>query len=577
MEEATDSIIQPLPSERKQIEAGGDDFMSMLPITKKRIEPMTALNTALHTVDSTGQWKEDGPLKAQHHAAFQRADLLRRASLKHSWTRATVMTVARSAIGSGFTITRHPVYGKVTVESKIQNPTEVEELKPVYDFFYGVEDDEVEYIQDLNTNATKIMYTITSLVLYGQAAWAIKYDDNGQPIDFDVLPGYVFPNVDENGKFLKPAYYFRPWNSSNTTEFKKPKDIVYITWPGTDLSIFGASEYAAAAESSIPSDLYASAVYRSHFENINAPFNGFWVVDPTTSDEDFRKFMAMVFNRYTGVRNFGRNPIVVRGDAEFRELRSRSNDDAPYLEGRKYNQEEISAVSGVSSSKLGLGSNVNRTNFREQRRDFWETTLRPLYAIVEEAIYRQVFVRLFNLREWHLSFNRPDLTTALEQATIDTRYLQNGVLNPNEARANINLPPREDELGFQFFDPLAIQLQRGKEQQIGDTQDNPRINDRASENESDRSGDMQRPPTSDRPQNEEPGPNKSVSQEVLDELRTWKKFAIKSAEGKRAYRPFETHYIEPTVSNGIEDFIIDNLNDKETIRNMFDKMIEILQ
>lgn len=573
----TDAIIQPLAAEQKMINES--NFIELLPLTMsqaKSLDSMASLNTALHVVGGVN-WKDDGVNSAEHQLAYQRADLMRKASMRHSWTRATVMTIARSAIGAGFSITRHPVYGTVTADSRIEKSTEIPELKQIFDFFYGIEDDDVKYIQDLNTNASKIMYSVTSLVLYGQVAWEIIRDKDGVPIGFDVLAGYIFPNVDEKGKFKKPAYYFRPWNSSKVYEYKRAKDIIYITWPGTDLSIFGSSEYAAAAESSIPSDLYAAAVYRSHFENINAPFNGFWIVDPTTSDEDFKKFVAMVFNRYTGVRNFGRNPIIVRGHAEFKEMRSRSNDDAPYLEGRRYNQEEISAVSGVSSSKLGLGSNVNRTNFREQRRDFWETTLRPLYAIMEEAIYRQVFVRLFNLKEWHLTFNRPDLTTALEQATIDTRYIMNGVMNPNEARVNINLPPRDDENGFKFFDPLAIQMEqlKMKEQQIGDNQDgaNKSGMDRAAEGTSSRSGDMKRPPTSDRPQNEEPGPNKSL---ITNELRTWKKFAIKAADQKRTYRSFETNYIAKEAADGIEEFVLDNLDDKETLRLFFDELIELI-
>lgn len=571
------SIVPPLPTEKELLD--NSDFIQLLPMTKKNINNLAPLNSALNVIGGNN-WRDDGPMTAAHQNAFQQADSLRKASTRHSWTRATVMTVGRSAIGSGFTITRHPVYGKVTVESKIENPTDIPELQPVYDFFYGQGGDDITHIQDLYPNSSKILYTIVSLVLYGQVAWEIKRDKQGNAVSFDVLPGYVFPNVDDTGKFLKPAYYYRPWNSPRTYEFKKAKDIFYLTWPGTDMSIFGVSEYAAAAESSIPSDLYASAVYRSHFENINAPFNGFWIVDPTTTDEDFKKFVSMVFNRYTGVRNFGRNPIIVRGNAEFKEMRSRSNDDAPYLEGRRYNQEEISAISGVSSSKLGIGSSVSRTNFREQRRDFWETTLRPIYAIIEEAIYRQVFVRLFNLREWHLTFNRPDLTTALEEATILTRYIQNGVMNPNEARFAINLPPRDDEFGFKFYDPLAAKVQPGLAENQGNT--NSSGQDRASEGESDRSQDMKRPPTVDRPQSEDDGENKSIWIDdnhrtmALAELRTWKKFAMKALDNKRPYRTFESQWFPKEFCDGIEQFIQDNVENKETVRHFFDEIINML-
>lgn len=570
MEIEETSIIQPLPSELKELQQSNVVELKAFDVNKS-----WALDTAITVVSQkTGMRNENQDMTPEFQIAFQRADLLRKASMKHSWTRATVMTIARSAIGSGFSIIRHPVFGRQEEDAVENRQATFKDMANVYTFLFGNNDEDIKYIQDIQPNASKIMYTIASLVFYGQAAWEIIKDENGVVTGYNVLPGFVFPNVRANGKFKRPAYFYRPWNSMKTYEFKNPKDIVYITWPGTDMSIFGSSEYIAAAESSIPSDLYAAAVYRAHFENINAPFNGFWIVDKETKDEDFKKFMSLVFNRYTGVKNFGRNPIVIRGSAEFKEMRSRSNDDAPYMEGRRYNQEEISAVSGVSSSKLGLGSNVNRTNFREQRRDFWETTLRPIYAIVEEAIYQQVFVRIFNKREWMLSFNQPDQNTQLEQSSILTRYYQNGVMNPNEIRYELKMPPRIDEWGDKYYDPAQIQTV-SQEQKIGDQQDtrNQSGQNRANENESDRSGDMKRPPTSDRPQSEEGSPNKNV----ISELRTWKKFASKVADKKRSYRAFESEHISKDTASQIELFIQENIDNKDEIKLFFEELIDLIE
>lgn len=558
-------VIRPLPGEINE------SVSNVMDLGKNLVPLQNAMG-------ATGAWRELGETNhtrvAEFEGAYQKADALRRASYKHSWTRATVMTVARSAVGSGFSIVRHPVFGNLTADSQVQNGLyDSSEIDQIKDFFYAPMTTG-RYIQDYYTTASKIMYTVTSLVFYGQAAWEIIYDRDGKPIGFDPLPGFVFPNVDNLGKFMKPAYYYRPWNSTEVYEFSRPKDIFYVTWPGTDLSIFGSSEYIAAAESSIPSDIYAAAVYRAHFENINAPFNGFWQVSPTTSDEDYKRFVSMIINRYTGVKNYGRNPIVIRGDAEFKEMRSRTNDDAPYLEGRKYNQEEISALSGVSSSKLGLGSNVNRTNFREQRRDFWETTLRPIYSILEEAIYAQIFMRLFNKKEWTLAFNRPDLTTALEDATIYTRYVQNGIMNANEARAKINLPPRMDEEGWIYYQPAQTHLQQGLAENEGKT--NPSGKERADAGTSDRSSDMQRPSSTDRVSNDD-SESSNTKSAIISELKTWKKFAIKSSDGKRAYRKFATSFIDDDVAQLIESHIIENLNDKEFIRGFFDELIENIE
>jgi HK97 family phage portal protein len=567
-----DYVVKPLPYEYNLY---SNNVIDTDKLAGKVDKNLVALQQAM---GATGAWRDLGTVNysrvAEFETAYQRADALRRASYQHSWTRATVMTVARSAVGSGFSIVRHPVFGNVTAENQANKIGDISEIENIYNFFYAPATSG-RHIQDYYTTASKIMYTISSLVFYGQAAWEIIYDRNGQPIGFDPLPGFVFPNVDTEGKFQSPAYYYRPWNSTKVYEYKRPRDIFYVTWPGTDLSIFGSSEYIAAAETSIPSDIYAAAVYRSHFENINAPFNGFWQISPNTSDEDYKRFVSMIINRYTGVKNFGRNPIVIRGDAEFKEMRSRSNDDAPYLEGRKYNQEEISALSGVSSSKLGLGSNVNRTNFREQRRDFWETTLRPVYAILEEAIYGQVFVKLFNKKEWSLSFNRPDLTTALEDATIYTRYLQNGIMNANEIRSKINLPTRSDEDGWTYYQPAQVHLQTGLDEYGGSKEESSRERDNTS-GTTDRSGEMQRPSSSDRVSNDDSSKSYAVDLAILSEIKTWKKFALKACDGKRAYRKFETVYLDKDIAEIIEQHIVENMGDKDFIRGFFDEILEEL-
>lgn len=382
-------------------------------------------------------------------AYYTNADLLRMAGNQHSWTRATTISMGRAAVGSGLSFVRHPVFGKNINKSRQKEIDRI--MDDVNQCFFGAPKS-IDYIQDTLSSSAKIYYTVNSFVLYGQACWEKIRDKDGKMIGFDALSGLVMPNVDVTGKFLNPAYLYRPWNSQITVSYAKD-ELVYFASPGIDLSIFGSSDYSALSNHTIPSDVYASKAYKLQFENINAPYNGVWVVDPSTSEEDYADFLALLANRYTGIETFGSNPLVIRGMAKFEEHRSRSNDDAPYLEGRRYNQEEISAVTGISSAKLGITDNASKTNHRELRREFHENTLRPIFAFIEEAIYNQVLVHEFGLTEFRLAFNRPDLSTALEEATIVGRYVQNGIYSPNEAREIVGRSAREDEYGDKYIIP----------------------------------------------------------------------------------------------------------------------------
>jgi HK97 family phage portal protein len=506
-------------------------------------------------------------------SVYKRSDLLRRTANQHTWTRASVMAIGKAAIGGGWGFVRHPIFSEGVSDSQIKNMNKT--LSPIYQFFYGAEKD-WRYIQDAQTPSSKMLYTIGSMVLYGQASWEIIRDKTGKPIRFDVLPGVVYPNIDEKGKFMNPAYLYRAWNSETVIKYKSPLDIVYFCWPGVDNSIYGSTELSALADTTIPSDLYAAIAYKSHFENMNTPYNGVWVIGQQTSDEDVNKFLQLLSRRYTGAKNFGRNPLAIRGDVEFKETTSLSEEDAPYLEGRKYNQAEISAVTGVSSAKLGLTDNATRTNYRELRRDFWENTLRPLFNIVEETVYEQVMVREFNIREFMLQFHNPDFSTELEKSTILSRNVQAGIYSPDEARQELGKSPRNDEWGKKFVIPPGMIPKEDEENKPaeegkpfeGQSEEKP-------EGGSKRSKNMKRPHDEPRtsPKNES---EKSLDYEnIISELQAWKRFSIRVAKGDRKNRQFEAQYIPLYTWNLIETEI-QNTTNIEEIKEFFDDIIQQL-
>ena len=97
-------------------------------------------------------------------------------------------------------------------------------------------------------------------------------------------------------------------------------------------------------------------------------------------------------------------------------------------------KDEIEGVSGVSGGKLGRTDEVNRSNLREIRRDYWETTHQPITEMLADQMYLLIHQRIFNIDAWRPVFGAPDFLTQVEKATVGMRGRQWGALNTNEFR-----------------------------------------------------------------------------------------------------------------------------------------------
>lgn len=472
-------------------------------------------------------------------------------SSSHSWTRATVSTITKSSVGAGLSLVKSQDY---------ENEATEDQRRQLLDFMYGPSG-EWNNINDFMQFSGKLEQSLSSFILLGQFGWEIQRNKLGEPVGYDPMSGYVIPNVDERGYFKSPAFIMYPWKSKEIVEYDSAEDVVYVRKSGVKGDIRGESDYESLVHTTIPADLFASVAYRGMFENVNSPYNGIWVVNENIADEDFEFFLALLEERYSGVGNYGRNPLVVKGDAEWRPVKSRSEEDAPYLEGRRFNQEEISAVTGVHSSKLGITSMTNKSNMRETRRDFYENTLLPVHKTIEEQLYWQVNVRLFGYRGWKWVFNDPDFTTQIEDATIAQRYWQVGALNPNEVREKyLGLKPRE---GGDTYTTLG-----GAKEENGEGERNNQPADGASE-----SHDNQREAI--RPPRDEESPD-SVSVLKVAELKAMRKFTLRAMDGKTTQREFVPAHLSPEEYQVAKVLLRDHIEsgDFNSVKTIFNVLIK---
>lgn len=472
---------------------------------------------------------------------------------RHGYLRAALSVVGRAAVGTWWTLRRHREYGKSAREIH---------RKRLYAFYMSSKKQWTN-IKDYQTFAYKLMIGAMYLKLVGQVAYQIVRDESGTPVGLDHLPGVIIPNVDASGAFRSPAFIQYPTkNPSNKVEFENPRDIVYIVNPDWRGSPMGGSDVEALTEYVLPMDIYLQVAAREYLRNRDKP-EVVYELAPDISEQGFRDFVNEMSLRRSGPSNMGKNPVVVQGDFKVHELRPYPN-ALPYQDSRKLAREEELAVVGVSGSKLGIGE--GGAGLRELRREFHETSMRPLFRLIELALYEQVHVREYGIDGWELVFNNPDFLTAVERATVDMRYHGMGATNPNEIRADsLGKEPRTDPQGSMYADQLKLTPQNSP----GSPPEGRPVEPDDPSQIGEPTLDDQDPPRGDQ-HDDEP------RSRLLRELRQWRTFSVNRYKPGKQLRAFETQYVDRQLYDLISGYI-STATDKSEVARVFDEVIATIQ
>lgn len=448
---------------------------------------------------------------------------------RHGYIRAAMSVVGRSTVSAWWSLRRHDEFGKSAPERH---------RKRLFSF-YTMPVRKWDNIKDFYTLSHKLMIGAMYLKYFGQVAYHIVRDTDGLPIGFDHLPGLVIPNVDSRGYFKSPAAFYQyPENKiKSAVAFEDQNDIIYITNPDWRGSPMGGTDIEALTTYSLPIDMYLQTTAREYLKNRDTP-EIVYSLPPETSDDAFDLFVQQV-EKWRGPQNIGKSPIAIRGEFEATEI-SKMPTSLPYQDSRKLARDEELAVTGVSGSKLGLTEAMSSANIREMRREFHEATMLHIFRMLELAFYEQVHVRTFKFTGWEFRFNNPDFLNAVERATVHMRYIQSGVINPNEARHDLGKLPREG--GDEYVDT-------SKPEAIPEPQGSP---PEGREQEPDAPAQTGEPTTDD----QDPVRGDQHDEEVdnvLGELRQWRIFAIRRFKAKKPLRQFKTQFVDSGLANVIQE------------------------
>ena len=457
----------------------------------------------------------------------------------HGYIRAAMSVIGRSTVGAGWSLVKSDEFASEATERQRKRLLQ----------FYTMPTKKWDNVKDFQSNVYKIMIGAMYLRYFGQCAFQIIRNEEGRAVGFDHLPGYVAPNVDNNGYFKRPAFIQYPYRDpSIKVEFESARDIVYIVNPEWTGLPTGGTDIEALSDFAIPIDLYLQLAAREYMKNRDKP-EAFYVLPSDISDEAFDAFTKALEARYAGPTNIGRSPITVAGELEVKEL-SKLPADLPYQEARKDTRQELLAVSGVAGAKLGLTDSLSQANLREARREFHESTMEPLFRLIEVALYEQVHMREFGISGWLLKFNNPDFLNAVEKATVHMRYHDMGVYSPNEIRNDLGRPARKDEWGDKYVDQTAAEEKEQAREDAQNRQGNPPEGREQNPDAPSQTGeptlDDQDPPRGDQHDD-------TTQRALFEELRQWHNFVINRIKRGKVNREFGCSVIPDYLYDAIQD------------------------
>jgi hypothetical protein len=387
----------------------------------------------------------------------------------------------------------------------------------------------------------KLWLTFARLKLFNLCSWEIVKNGFGDEIDFVVMPGRVVPMVDAKGYFpnLEKAYiqYFEgkaaEFAIDEVLNFQVPD--IEGRWTASDLE---SLRIAAIT------DLYAQAWNKNSFRNQRTP-PGMWAAPEDIEDDDFAALEAKIEAWYAGVENANRDAVVVKGGVDYKSFVSGPGPgrDSEYLKGRTFSRNEMLSVVGASAGVLGMVEDVNRANLEGLEQILYWMEAKPMQEIVQTTLNMWRLWRK-GIKGWRIQFKVPDFAKESDEVAVGVSAVGSGLQTRNEWRAKRGMEPYEGGDTFlmnqglvpagEAATPLFVQPEGAGKAQKAD-----------------------------------------AAQPVLDEMRRWKRAALKDCERGRR-RKFLSSQVPDPLKVAVEK-AMQELDTEGEIRWYFDSVIQDLR
>lgn len=279
-------------------------------------------------------------------------------------------------------------------------------------------------------------------LLWGNGYSKIIRDRFANAIELKIIPAWeVSIKLTERGRL----YY--EWQGDKGTEIIMPDDIIHLKNLGTD-GLIGLSPIQIQRESlgnSIVKQQHEGAFYAN-----GAKASGILMFPGSMGPKEKKNVKESFGKESEGAKNTGKT-IILEDGVKYQQLTIPQN-DAQFLESKKYDRSEIAGWYRVPPYKIGDHEKSTYSNIEGQERSFAKDTIVPWAERFQQEIDRKLFFES-ERGKFESQFNLDDLI----KGDIKTRYevygsaVQFGILKPTEAREAEGWPLEGTEDIDNFF------------------------------------------------------------------------------------------------------------------------------
>lgn len=248
----------------------------------------------------------------------------------------------------------------------------------------------------------------------GEAREIIRYDPGSIQVEY-ASSGTGEPTYTINGKKLRS------------------QDVIHVRGAFDKCPLTLASDAIGAAK--------AMETYAGNLFTNGARPGGVITIPGKIGDDALTKMRKAWRSAFEGGANSGKTAILWEG-GQFNAMSLKST-DAEFLANRKFQLDEIARAFRVPPSMVYSLDRMTWSNWESAGREFITYTLMPWLRALESA-FNRALLNDEELREFRFAFDVDDTTQAdlTDRAAAVTSLVTTRILNPNEARDWLGMPPR---------------------------------------------------------------------------------------------------------------------------------------
>lgn len=284
-----------------------------------------------------------------------------------------------------------------------------------------------------------------NLELEGNEFWYIDIGKNGEPVAiYPLRPNCVTP-VFEGSILTKYKYFLNGKNFEISSEF-----ILHFKNYNPKNDFKGMSTLSAVKVTA-NTDQFAQIYNESFFRNSARPSSVLKYPGVLTRDMK-DQFMRSWENSYQGAGKAFRT-VLLEGGLTL-EPPQVNHQDMQYLEGRKWNRDEILGIFRVPKTVLGIVEDVNFASAKASNYIFALRNIKPKMQKIIDKLNNS-YLPLFGEVGLEFGFKNPVPEDVEEQTKLFQVGLTNGFLSHNDVRRVLGLS--EIQNGDQYYFPFNLQ------------------------------------------------------------------------------------------------------------------------